>query len=1606
MKTLAILLAACGLTCVPALAQSPPASFSRTITYQGESVTVDYVAHPVRSPNFQVLVQDASGALVPHTPAPSRIYLGTVQGRPGAMAAGLLKADDTLITRITFITGVEWLAEGSSVSQRGTTNWTPAWPGYLPGSGGAGSNVFACEVGIDSPHDHFLASGGTVDDTVEISEFSVMATNLLYLRDAAIVHRVGRVIVRTDPTQDPYESIGGNAGGLLTEVRNQWNNVLPASTHDLALVARRGVGGGVAWVNAVGTGNRYSANGCSSIGEFTVVWRHEAGHNWGLGHYDGGAPEGPTINSSNTLGRMSSPELKKALDHRDSRGGGVLDNLGPYPFPIPPRASADRASFEPDGSTVLLDVLDNDSDSNGEAISILSFDLTTNRGGSVQLSAGTGPGGRDELLYAPPADLLDGIDHFSYRIADTAGREALGYVVLQPEFRSDLVAHWNFDEGAGPTARDATAAGRDASISGTPGWTASGKEDAALVINGVDNPAQAPSLNFESNTVTFSAWIRRDGDQNDWAGILFSRGGGATGLNFGNNNELRYHWDGGGNSSYNFNSGLVPPDGVWTFVALVVSPTRATIYMRPEGGSLQSANNFGSFAVNSISGDFWLGRDPNSSSRTFTGAIDEARVLALALDSAEIAALADGAGSASAPSPSIGGAVQLPQGQDLAWKSPPATASSDVYLGTGYAAVLTATPASPEFIGNVATGSITPPALSEGTWFWRVDTRSGASLFPGPIWYFTASPDLIDGLVGWWKMDDGAGQIALDSSSSGADGTLDLPDWAPGIRGDALQFDGNDRVECGSEASLDGTTPFTVAAWIRVPSGPTNTGVIIQQRDSGGFNGQYQLRIRTDGRLNFWCYGDLSTQFEFQSVSAVNDGQWHHVAASRDDLGSAAIYIDGVLENSVSGTTVRPLSGSIGVGIGCDIRDSNKFFTGTIDDVRIYSRELPQAEVGEVMNRPPYFTANPISGPDGLEGEAYSATVAGSATDLDDGETLSYEKLSGPDWMIVAPDGSLSGTPGAADVGDNLFQIRASDVVGADDTATLTISIANQNDPPSFSAGLLLASDATEDLAYSGSITDEASDTDPGDSLSFEKISGPAWLVIDPAGNLSGTPGNAEVGSQDFEVRVSDSFGAFDTATLRIVVINVNDPPVFASDPVVVPPATEDLLYSGSIAGSASDVDAGDTLEYAKTSGPAWLTIAPDGSLSGTPGDADGGSNQFGIRAIDAAGASADAILQIEVQPVDDPPTFASDPIFAANASEDSPYSGSLAGAIIDPDGGEVIFLKNGGPAWLSVGPDGELSGTPSDQDLGLNVFEVAITHPLALFYETASLQIEVIAVNDPPAFTEDPITRGPITEDEAFTGQTLAGTAVDPDAGDTLSYSKLSGPAWLLVAPDGALSGTPPAGSAGSNLFAVRVADVAGESATASLQIEVLEAGLPLPWEELSIGGLAGSAEHSVGEFTLTGAGTLRGKEDAFHFVSQPVEGDAEIIARIASVGDTSADARAGIMIRDTLGAGSRHMFLGLNGQGDIRWVRRTSADGGTSTSKSGSGTPDGTWVRIVREADRLTAYKSADGSTWIPLGSLSAFLPSTCYFGLAVASGSDAVGAPAVFTDLSVTP
>jgi len=185
------------------------------------------------------------------------------------------------------------------------------------------------------------------------------------------------------------------------------------------------------------------------------------------------------------------------------------------------------------------------------------------------------------------------------------------------------------------------------------------------------------------------------------------------------------------------------------------------------------------------------------------------------------------------------------------------------------------------------------------------------------------------------------------------------------------------------------------------------------------------------------------------------------------------------------------------------------------------------------------------------------------------------------------------------------------------------------NWPPTFGVNPLTLANANAGQNYSGTIATNASDLNK-DALTYAKVSGPAWLHVAPNGALSGTPANSDVDLNTFVVSVKDTGSLSNTATLYI---SVNGAPEFIADPFSMPDITAGQSYSGSIATNVTDPDPAATFTFAKVSGPAWLNIAPDGSLSGTPLSADAGANAFAVSVTDAGNLSDTATMNISVLP-------------------------------------------------------------------------------------------------------------------------------------------------------------------------------------------------------------------------------------------------------------------------------------------------------------------------------------------------------------------------------------
>lgn len=202
-------------------------------------------------------------------------------------------------------------------------------------------------------------------------------------------------------------------------------------------------------------------------------------------------------------------------------------------------------------------------------------------------------------------------------------------------------------------------------------------------------------------------------------------------------------------------------------------------------------------------------------------------------------------------------------------------------------------------------------------------------------------------LVGFWKLDDGTGTTAVDSSGNGYSGTLyNGAAWSTGKYNGALSFDGtDDYVNLGNPSGLQITGAMTLSAWVYIDTFTNNGRIIAKQGNSS--NRGWTLNVEGTGCGSFQIASNASTAVIVNS-GALTAGQWVHLAGVYEPGTALRIYVNGVLNNS--NTTAIPSSqynNSLNVNIGRR-PDNSCYFDGKIDEVRVYNRALSASEISAI----------------------------------------------------------------------------------------------------------------------------------------------------------------------------------------------------------------------------------------------------------------------------------------------------------------------------------------------------------------------------------------------------------------------------------------------------------------------------------------------------------------------------------------------------------------------------------------------------------------------------------------------------------------------------------
>jgi regulation of enolase protein 1 (concanavalin A-like superfamily) len=179
--------------------------------------------------------------------------------------------------------------------------------------------------------------------------------------------------------------------------------------------------------------------------------------------------------------------------------------------------------------------------------------------------------------------------------------------------------------------------------------------------------------------------------------------------------------------------------------------------------------------------------------------------------------------------------------------------------------------------------------------------------------------------------------------------------------------------------------------------------------------------------------------------------------------------------------------------------------------------------------------------------------------------------------------------------------------------------------------------------------------------------------------------------------------------------------------------------------------------------------------------------------------------------------------------------------------------------------------------------------------------------------------------------------------------------------------------------------------------------------WVSQDIGnvGLAGGSSYGTGKWTISGAGgaAVWGTADAFRFVYQPLAGDGQITARVDSLQNTTAFAKAGVMLRDGAAANAANVTLSIRPTGDLEFLQRSAA-GGQTTFLATARTPTPYWIRLARSGSTVVASISTDGAVWVVVGATTAIMSNTVNAGVVVTSNDSAQLNTAQFEGVRLTP
>jgi beta-glucosidase len=423
----------------------------------------------------------------------------------------------------------------------------------------------------------------------------------------------------------------------------------------------------------------------------------------------------------------------------------------------------------------------------------------------------------------------------------------------------------------------------------------------------------------------------------------------------------------------------------------------------------------------------------------------------------------------------------------------------------------------------------------------------------------------------------------------------------------------------------------------------------------------------------------------------------------------------------------------------------------------------------------------------------YNATLVATGADA-----ITFASDNLPAGLSLDPSGAISGTPTVA--GIHMFSVTAS-AEGFDPvSAIITLNIAEEEvivlPAITFNNALLAAGKVGS--AYSATVAASGAE-----GITFTSDNLPAGLTLNTDGSISGTP--TEAGTYLFNVTASATGATSAEASIAISIAQEDEVilPIIVFEDAMMVAGEVGSVYSATLTATGAT-----EITFASSDLPAGLTLAANGSISGTPTEA--GTYLFTVTASATGAISTEASFAISIAEEDDViilPAITFNDVKLVDGEVGTAYSATLSAS----GATGITFASSNLPAGLTLAANGAISGTPTTA--GTYMFTVTAS---ATGAQSTQASI-VISVAEEDEVVQPAITFNDVLLEAGKVGTAYSATLSASGATD-ITFASSNLPAGLTLAANGAISGTPT--EAGTYLFTVTASATGSASQSASVAV------------------------------------------------------------------------------------------------------------------------------------------------------------------------------------------